>query len=72
VAGFLTAFGQGLFGSKLYGLAGEVREWFRDRWHGAGLWLSALRTWQGASREQREQMRREDDRFDLWDNEVGR
>lgn len=39
-----------------------------------GAVVSAWITWQGASREQRErmrrEMRREDDRFDLWDNDL--
>jgi hypothetical protein len=70
-AGFALAVAQGLFGSKLYGLAQEFAGWWRDRWHGAGLWWSAFVTWQGASREQREQMRRDgEDRFDLWDNDL--
>lgn len=55
VGGLLFAWGfNGL--SRL--VAAGLRLW--ERW----------RTWQGASREQREQMRREDDRFDLWDNDL--
>jgi hypothetical protein len=44
VAGFLTAVGQGLFGSKLHGLIADTRLYAR--------WVRWI-TWQGASPDQR-------------------
>jgi hypothetical protein len=74
-AGFALAVAQGLFGSKLYGLAGDVAGWWRDRLYGLRLWWGAWRTWQGASPDKRARMRREKrsrvKAFD-WVRDVGR
>ena len=66
--GWAGAFGMGLFGSKLHGLAGDIAAWFQSRLYALRLWWGAWITWQGASREERQRMREEDeqlgDRFD--------